>query len=149
MMTLDTINETYRSRIDNPECYVRPSDAVQGGLDYEVRRYGIQDISAIAHGVLAFCVDNDAAVCLPWLIAPDAPPKDIIGGRHGFVYDEFYQVAESAGLSSYKYARDGVDYDDLIGMYLVKNPANESLFSVICDDTDLSKITTSENFKLI
>lgn len=149
MADIQAIYNEYGSRIHNPECYTAISNAVQMGLSNEVRRYGIHEIQRVAHGVVAFCVDQSSPVCLPWLIAPDAPSRDLIGGRHGFVYEEFFKVADEARIGSFQSRGYDVSYDDLVGTYVIDNPQNETPYTVICDDLDRSKVMTSEQIELL
>lgn len=149
MPGLDAIHETYRARLEDEACYTQVSEPTQQNLDMDVRRYGLHGIEKVAHGVLAFCVSEGSPVCLPWLVAPDAPGHDIIGGRHGLVTQEFYPIAEQEGLTSYKFgARRGLDYDDFIGTYVIRDASNETPFTVICDSAD-AKDATPEHVELI
>lgn len=142
MTAFETIHETYRARLENNACYTQVSEATQSWLNHDLRRYGLRPFDRVAHGVLAFCIEEGSPICVPWLVSPDAPPRAITGGRHGLVFREFYDVADDVGLGSYtKGATESVDYDDLIGTFIIIDDANEAPITVLCCGFDADRAT--------
>lgn len=149
MADLEAVIETYATRLAMPECYTETSEALSSFLEYDLRRFGLHPFDRIAHGVLAFCIDGDRSMCVPWLVSPEAPYRDAIGGRHSFVAHEFYDIAEGVGFQSYtKGVSWEVSADDLIGTYIIRDPKNETLFTAICDSTDTG-LTSPDQIELI
>lgn len=151
MTNLGEVYETYGERLENDACYIELAGAVKPNLESSARTFGLQPIERIAHGVLTFCIDQQGdAVCLPWLIDPQAPPKDITGGRHGLVMQEFYFLAERYDLrsSTQNRGQSYVDFDDFLRTYVVRDDQNQAQYTVICSNLE-GPLATAENVGLL
>jgi hypothetical protein len=120
-------------------------------LDNHLGAYGFHAGVRVGSGVLAFgrFAETPHLVAQPWLVPPDAPLSDNLGGRHSFALHEFSQVAQRVGFVT----ATGQDFDslganDLWPTYVVPTvPPNEQI--VVLPNKGVSRDATHDQIGLL